>query len=190
MGLSWRRLSLLLLAFGAWSAVGVYAFPHYAKVVVPATSALLEGVRPHGLDLSLRTEYPYLYWHFTQGASEPQSSHMSFTLQVYNTVLYLTLLTAWPGLSLRGRLVLAATGAPVVFLFQVLDLALAVEGRILSVVQPEHAASLREFSLWYSAVKFYNFLSIMAVKQVVFIGLFYLQWMTLPRWAPWVRSAR
>lgn len=189
MRLGWATLARVLVAFLLWSLIGGYLFPAYSKVILSSTSSLLEWLRPHGLALSLENEYPYLSWRFDYGGG-PQYERMSFTLFVYNALLFLALVTGLPGLSLRGRLLFVASGAPLIYLFHVVDLSLAIEGRLLSVVEPEHARFLQEFSLWYSLVKLYNFLSIMAVKQVVLLGLFYLQWITLPRWAPWVRSTR
>ena len=181
MPLGFRTLAKLLVAFALWSVVGWYAFPGYARVVIPVTSELLQWIRPHGVDVSLAEEYPYLRWTFEGDGEGPQTGRLSFTLLAYNAVLYLALVTAFPGLSARDRLLFAISGAPVVVAFHVLDLAMTVESRMLSVLQAEHYDFLHDFGLWFSMVKFYNFLSIMALKQVVFVGLFYVQWRTIGR---------
>jgi hypothetical protein len=187
--LGWRGLTRLLVAFAVWSVVASYVFPGYSRLVLPTTTAALDVVRPHGLDLVLANEYPSLRWSFTSPDIGPQEGALSFTLLAYNTVLYMCLATAFPGLTWRGRLAFVASAAPMVFLFHVIDLGLTVESRVLSVLQVEHYDFLHDFGLWFSLVKGYNFLSVMALKQVVFVGLFYLQWRWLSRWAPWARSA-
>jgi len=179
--ITWRTLGKLLVAFALWSVAAWYAFPGYAKVVIPATSELLQWIRPHGLDVSLVGEYPHLRWAFEGDSQGQVTGWLSFTLLAYNAVLYLALVTAFPGLSAKGRLLFAASGAPVVLLFHVADLAMTVESRMLSVLQAEHYDFLHDFGLWFSMVKFYNFLSIMALKQIVFVGLFYVQWRTIGR---------
>lgn len=176
-----RTLAKLLAAFALWSVIGWYVLPGYARVVIPVTSQLLEWIRPHGVDVSLAEAYPYLHWAFTGDGEVPETGRLPFTLLAYNAVLYLALVTAFPGLSVKGRLLLAVSGVPVVLVFHVADLAMTVESRILSVLQKEHYDFLHNFGLWFSVVKFYNFLSMMALKQVVFVGLFYVQWRTLGR---------
>ena len=64
MPLGWRALVKLLLAFALWSGVGLHLLPRYALIVLPATSGVLQALRPHDLDLTLVDESPYLSWHF------------------------------------------------------------------------------------------------------------------------------
>ena len=177
MRLGWRSLLALLAAFGVWVMVGQFLFPVYAaKLVLPTTSAILGWIGPEGVeDLRIADEFPYLSWHYMLDGQQ-QMGRISFILFVYNSVLYLTLATALPGLTLKGRLLFGISAAPVMFLFHLADLSLAIEGRLLSAVAPQHTDFLEDFSLWYSFVKVYNHMSIMAIKQIVFGGLFYLQW--------------
>jgi len=179
--LGWRDLAKLLAAFALWSGIGLYAFPGYAQLVTPATSEVLQALRPHGLDLSLANEYPYVRWGYEEQEQGKQGGRVSFTLLVYNTVLYLSLVSAWAGLSRWARLLFAVSAAPVIFVFHVVDLGLTVESRVLSILQAQHYDFLHHFGLWFSLVKYYNFLSITGLKQVIFLLLFLVQWKYLDR---------
>ena len=189
MPLSTGRLLALLSAFGLWIAVGALLLPVYSKVLVSVVSVVLGWIQPHGIDLRLIDEYPWLGYRFSNSSGGPDYGRVPLDLFVYNSALYLALVTALPGLTVKGRLVFAVTAAPAVFLFHLTDLTLAIDGQVSSLVRPQHANVLQDFSLWYSLVKLYNHMSIMAIKQVVLVGLFYLQWILLPRWVPEVRRA-
>jgi hypothetical protein len=176
----WGLLVRLLLAFALWSWVALYALPLYARVVVPIASRTLHWLRPHGLEVELVEEHPYVALRFRGDSQGEVTGRISFSLLAYNAVLYLAVVSAVPGPSLRWRLRFVAMAAPAALLFHVGDLVLAVESQVLSVVQEQHYDLWRDFGFWFSAVKFYNFLSVMAVKQVVPVGLYYVQWRFLP----------
>ncbi len=180
MARCWPTLVRLLVAFAVWSWVVAQALPAYARVVVPAASALLELVRPHGVGVELLREGGYVAFRFAVPGRGGVSGQFSFALLTYNAVLYLTVLSAVPGPPLRWRLRFLAMAAPAAFLLHVADLMMAVESQVLSAVQEEHFDFLHDFGLWFSTVKVYNFLSIMAVRQVVLLGVYYLQWRFLP----------
>lgn len=183
MDLGWRTLGRLLVAFAAWSVLGAFVLPGYSRLVVPATEGVLRWLQPHGLVIALEVEHPYVRWSFATAPGHEEWGRLPLTLLTYNAVIYLALVSGVPGLPRRWRLGFAATALPAVFLFHVADLALGVESRILSVIQAEHYDFVASFGLWFTVVKVYNFLSVMAVKQVVFVGLFYAQW-RLFRWRP------
>ena len=176
-----RFLVRLLGAFLLWSLVGWLVFPSYARLVVPTTARVLAWIQPHDIAVELVHESPWVSWRFATEEHGKQFNRRSFGLLVYNTVLYLSLLTAVPRLALRTRLHMAATAAPAVFLFHVVDLSMTVESYLLTVLQRDHYDFLHNFGLWFSLVKFYNFFSIMALKQIIFVGLFGLQWWWLAR---------
>ena len=186
---TWAFLVRLLVAFGLWSWLAVYLLPPYARVVVPVAAGALKLLQPHGLQVSLAVAYPQVSLQFAGPGGEPATGQVPFGLLAYNAVLYLAVLSAWPGPSWRWRLGFAATAAPVVVLVHAGDLAMAVESQVLSVVQKHHYDLRNDFGLWFSAVKFYNFLSIMALKQVVLVALYYLQWRLLP-WRPAKNGSR
>ena len=156
--------------------MGWHLFPAYETVLVPTTEGLLNWLHPHELSIELDGDYPWLSWSFSNKEIGRQSGRISFLLLVYNTVLYLTVLVAVKQLSTKRKLWLGVSGLPFVFAFHLFDLALTLESRALSIVQKQHYDFLADFGLWFSLVKAYNFISIMAVKQVALLGLLALQY--------------
>lgn len=175
-----RRLLPLLLAFLLaflwWSLAGWMLFPFYAELLIPATQAVFARIRPHGLLVDLANDYPWVRWSFDSETFGPQRGRLSFLVLVYNTVIYLALLSAAPGLRPRNRMLALLTGLPVVFAFHVFDLSMMIESRLLTVVQAEHYDFTRHFGWRFTMIKVYNFLSLMALKQVAFVVLFAVQW--------------
>ncbi len=165
----------LLIAFLCWSVVGWSLFPAYQAVLAPATGWLLDWLRPHEVAMQFESNFPWLRWSFSSDEFGRHEGRLSFLLLVYNTVLYLTVLSAIR-LSKRRRVWLGLSAVPFIFAFHLFDLALTVESRILSVVQRQHYDFLVDFGFWFSLVKVYNFMSIMALKQVVLLGLLAAQY--------------
>ncbi len=105
----------------------------------------------------------------------------SFRLLAYNLTLYLSLLTAIPSLSIKRRLLLAATSLPLVVGLHVLDLALVVESKLLTLLgQPESLASAA--GIWFAAVKFSHSFSVLAFRQAAPALVLLAQWAVARRW--------
>lgn len=165
----------LLLGFVVWNLLGWLVFPKYGQIVVAAAAAVLAWLQPQGVLVNLSNKYPHLFWSCSAPGHDAQSGFISIRLLLYNTVIYLAVLGAIP-LTIKQRFVLLASGLPIVFIFHVFDLSMTIESRILSVTQAEHRDFLKDFGLWFSLVKFYNFFSVLAFKQASLVILLAMQW--------------
>ncbi|MFC1526324.1 hypothetical protein ACFL6X_05895 [Candidatus Latescibacterota bacterium] len=179
----WRGALVLGAAFAIWSGVAIPVLPLYAQVVVPAASAILRLIEPHGVVLSFTESFPSVTWEL-DGAPE-SLRRVPFRLLAYNLVLYLSVVTAWPRLGAGRRLLVAVTGLPILYLFHVLDLMLAVESRLLTVLRPESYDLSERIDLWFLGVKYYHSFSVLALKQVLPVLLVWVVVQVLERlWLP------
>ncbi|MCH7788695.1 MAG: hypothetical protein IH940_04565 [Acidobacteria bacterium] len=176
--LDWRFALLLFFAFLLWNLAVTPVMPLYAGLVVPPTQFFLNLIEPHGAVVNFADFYPYVQWQTTQTSATEQ---VSFQLVSYNVVLYLTCITALPDTSLRDRAVFLSIGLPVLYLFHIADLAMVVESRLLTALQPQHYDLWESFSLWFVMVKFYGSFSVLALKQILPLAMVYFQWQWLRR---------
>ncbi len=183
--LTWRFAFLLFFAFLMWNLAVTPLMPLYAGLVVPPTQFFLNLIEPHGAVISFADFYPHVQWQTTRTSAAEQ---VSFQLVSYNVVLYLTCITALPDTSLRDR-GLIVLGLPVLYLFHIADLAMIVESRLLTALQPQHYDLWESFSLWFVMVKFYGSFSVLALKQTLPLAMVYLQWQWLRRRQPGTSEA-
>lgn len=170
-----RFILLLLAAFVGWGVVLSFVVEPYAAAVGASCQWLLEQGSPHGFSVDLTASFPRFGW----SASGPDGIHfrdsVSTWLVCYNGALYLSLLTVctvrWP----RRTLAFAATGLPILFLFHVGDLLLAVESRMQTRLFPEYYAFWLSFDLRFIVVKFLHHFSMLALKQILPILLLLAQ---------------
>ncbi|OGG50323.1 MAG: hypothetical protein A3F84_06660 [Candidatus Handelsmanbacteria bacterium RIFCSPLOWO2_12_FULL_64_10] len=173
---SWWRFGLeLLLAFAIWSLLAGPLLPAYARAVIPVAQGIIEWLRPHDFSVVFTGIYPDVIWQ-AHLPSEVEQGGVSFQLLSYNLILYLTLLTAIPGVRLRGRVVLLLTGLPLLWIFHIVDLLLIVESWLLTRLRPESYVFWRHFDPWFLTVKFYASFSALALKPVFPILALFLQW--------------
>ncbi len=171
-----RLLPRLLAAFVAWSAVAYLVLPLYMAGVVPATSVLVDLLPSHGAAVKLASQHPWVGCTIQKGDSPAAVEQVSSLVLTYNALIYLALLTAATGLDWRQRGRMAAFGMPCLFVFHIVDLGLTVQSRVLSIVAGQHYDFRQHFGLWFTVVKVYSFLSLMALKQALPLVLFYAQW--------------
>ena len=186
----WRLLGwFLLLCLLSQPALGTYGFG-----VATAAETCINLVGRHGVEVTFREVMPRISWAATVPAATVAGS-LSPHLLTYNGLLYLALVLALPGWTLPARGRLAFTGIPILFLFHVADLMLAVESQLLTATQPQHYAFWHEFDPWFVLVKFSHSFSVLALKQVLPALLLYIQCRALARWfadyrspMPWSRG--
>ena len=176
----WRFILVLALAFVVWVLLLDPILPIYARVVVPVAQWVLQGLEPHGATISFGKSFPKVEWQVGLPTQRVDES-ISFRLLTFNLALYLGLVSALAGLRWKQWAVLLATGLPVLFGFHVVDLLVAVESKLLSLVQPQNFIFWRDFDLWFLAVKFYHSFSAMALRQILPFGVAFLQWHALKK---------
>jgi len=170
-GLTWRRGLFLVAAYAAWSAAVAPLLPAYARLVTPAAGALLDLLRPHGLEIPLEAAFPEVIWQLD--GMPAGLCRIPFRLVSYNLVLFLALAAVWPALSLGRRALIAAAGLPLLWVFHTVDLCLAVESRLLTHLRPASYHLSQGVDLWFLAVKYYHSFSVLALKQIL---PFFLVW--------------
>ena len=166
----------LILSFGLWNAVALYLLPAYSQLLVPVAQWSLDVLHPHDAQFSFLGHYPTVEWEVTRFSQALGTEQTSFRLLTYNLVLYLTALTALRAQPLKRMGVLLATGLPVLWVFHLADLLLAVESKLLTRIRPEAYSFLEHFDPWFVVVKFSHSFSVMALKQVFPLLLLWLQY--------------
>ena len=191
---SWRFLWRLLGWFLLLCLLSQAALSTYVSGVVVAAETCTNLVGRHGVEVTFREVTPRISWAATVSAATVAGS-LSPHLLTYNGLLYLALVLALPGWPPLSRVRLAFTGVPILFLFHVADLMLAVESQLLTSTQPQHYAFWHEFDLWFVLVKFSHSFSVLALKQVLPALILYMQCRALARWfveyrspIPWSRG--
>ena len=172
----WR----LILAFVIWNLLVLPLLPMYAQLVVSFAGWGLETLGPHATRIPFTDVYPYVKWQINY-LTQVREESVSFRLLSYNLILYLSLLTVVPRVPLWHRAILLLSGLPVLFVSHGVDLLLVVESKHLTWSQPQHYAFWKEFDIRFVVVKFYHSFSVMALKQVFPLLLFWLQWQGLRR---------
>ena len=179
----WRLLGwFLLLCLLSQAALGIYV-----GVVAAAAETCLNLLGPHGAEIAFGQVSPRVAWTATSSAATVAGG-LSPHLLTYNGLLYLALVLALPGWTPVGRGRLVLTGVPILFLFHVGDLMLAVESQLLTSTQPQHYVFWRALDLWFVWVKFSHSFSVLALKQVLPALLLYLQCRVLATWFAEYRS--
>ena len=193
-GSSWRFIGRLLAWFLLLCLVSQVGLATYVSCIAGVAKAVLDQTASARGAVGFQQMAPRISWAARTSAGTLEGS-LSAHLLTYNGLLYLALVLAFPGWSLAARGRVVATGIPVVFLFHVADLLLAVESQLLTSTQPQSYTFWREFSLWFVLVKFSHSFSVLALKQVLPALLFYFQCRVLARWfseyrnpMPWSRG--
>jgi len=119
----------LILAFALWNVLALYLLPAYSKLLVPVAQWILDALHPHDAQFSFLADYPTVEWEVTRLSSALGAEQTSFRLLTYNLVLYLSALTALRARPLKRIGVLLATGLPVLWVFHLADVLLAVESK-------------------------------------------------------------
>lgn len=174
----------LTLSFVLWNLLALYLLPAYSGLLVPVARWSLDVLHPHDAQFSFLAHYPTVEWEVTRLSQALGREQMSFRLLAYNLVLYLTALTGLRDQPLKRVGILLATGLPVLGVFHLADLLLAVESKLLTRLRPDAYSFLEHFDLWFVVVKFSHSFSVMAFKQVFPLLLLWLQYCLLKRYSP------
>ena len=172
----------LTVSFAVWNLLAVYLLPVYSHLVEPVAQVILEVLRPHDTQFTFLASYPTLEWEITRLSQSLGKEQTSFRLLTYNLVLYLTVLTALRGQALKDVGVLLATGLPVLYVFHLADLLLAIESKLLTQIRPDAYSFWVDFDLWFLVVKFCHSFSVMALKQVFPLLILWCQLWLLRRY--------
>ena len=147
-----RRFALWLLgAFTVWQGVAFFGLPFYAEILVPA--AALAGKAVYGDALGFRDAFPRVAWTL-ELASGPCKGSVALRLLTYNLGLYLAPWVALP----RRNWAHLGVGVAALFVFQALDLLLAVESRRLTCL------GVGGLDPWGLLVKFAHNFSVLGFK--------------------------
>ena len=162
-----RRILLLLGAYAFWTAVSIPMFPVYARIVTSAASTASQMFLGHESAVVITSVYPTVAWH-PSGIPAPsaEGSTTSFRLLAHNLILYLSILTVLPIGDHTRRAMMAASGLLILFVCHVLDLLIVMESSRLG-PPGTLPTDLSLSSLWFSSVKVYQSMSVLALKQAI-----------------------
>ena len=172
----------LTLSFAFWNLLALYLLPVYSHLIVPVAQVTLDAFRPHDTQFTFLASYPTLEWEITRLSQSLGKEQTSFRLLTYNLVLYLTALTTLRGQTLKDVGVLLATGLPVLYVFHLADLLLAIESKLLTQIRPDAYSFWVDFDLWFLVVKFFHSFSVMALKQIFPLLILWCQLWLLRRY--------
>ena len=176
-----RFILLVIVGFVGWGAVLSLTVAPYSSAVAVVVQWFLDWTTPHDLSPKVTSSFPRFIWTVVlkDGASAQDS--VGTWLVCYNGALYLSLLTVSTARRPVRALLFAASGLPLLFLFHVGDVALAVESRLQTRLFPEFYSFWLSFNFRFATVKFLHHFSMLAVKQVLPILLLVTQYGVVSR---------
>jgi len=172
------RFSLRLICFFVvLSLLSRPILSAYARGILPLVQYFTDQLYASDIRIEFSSFYPDVKWQAVFKSQLVLEEGLAFSLISYNLILFLSLLCSLPEVELKHRLIFLVTGSPLIALFHIFDVLLAVESKILTHIQPESYEFWSNFSLWFILVKFFHSLSVMAIKQLVPAFIIALQWL-------------
>jgi hypothetical protein len=172
--IKWYFPIVLLLTFVMWSLVSAPFLSVYAQIVTQFAQMLLNQIQPHQVQVIFTSAYPEVSWQNLYPYQASSNESVSFSLLSYNLLLYFALLCSVPEYHLKQRALLLLSGVPFFFVFQVADLLLVVESKLLAQIQPHSYVFWVHLDLWFVMVKFCHSFSVMAAKQLYPFLVFFI----------------